>query len=89
MENQIFIAMANRAGQGTGLTFAGESAIVDPLGNIVVQCDRSEQICHADVDLSLLKSSRQNYCYTNDSKIRLTGHQIEHKNGTKEWIFEK
>lgn len=87
MENQIFIAMANRAGQGTGLTFAGESTIVDPLGNIVAKCDRSEQTCHASIDLSLIHESRQEYCYKEDRKLSLTGHQVEHGNAIKEWVI--
>lgn len=35
LENQCYIAGVNRAGYGGGLTYTGDSIIVDPLGNIV------------------------------------------------------
>lgn len=35
LENQCYIAGVNRAGYGGGLTYTGDSVIVDPLGNII------------------------------------------------------
>lgn len=35
LENQCYVAGVNRAGYGGGLTYMGDSILVDPLGNIV------------------------------------------------------
>lgn len=57
-QNGFFVALANRVGEEDVLTFAGESVIVDPRGQIIVQGPAgSETIVYADLDLALVEES--------------------------------
>lgn len=56
-QNGYFTALANRVGQEECVTFAGESFITDPMGQIVAQAPRGEEhILYADLDFGLLES---------------------------------
>ncbi len=73
MENQIFAVMSNRCGTGTGdLTFPGESAVVDPFGNMVVQAGKEETLVKARIDWSMLEESRKEYRYAMQRRIPLS-----------------
>ncbi len=73
MENQMFVAMANRSGTGAGgMTFPGESTVVDPMGNTVALAGKEEGVVTVDIDWSLLKKSREEYDYLRDAQIRLS-----------------
>jgi (R)-amidase len=50
-ENQIFVAVANRVGQGGSDYFVGESMVVDPYGRIVVEAGSSEGVLSVSIDL--------------------------------------
>lgn len=84
-ENQLFLAMTNRAGAGAGLTFAGESAIVDPLGRLVAACGRDEQTLRATLELKLLAQARRDYRYLADRRLPLAGRRVDCADGGREW----
>lgn len=76
-ENQIFVAMANRIGEGRdgshSTYFVGGSIIVDPYGRIVVEAsDDKEEVVSASIDLSLVQQSRQNYHYLDERRLHVT-----------------
>ncbi len=50
IENQCYVAGVNRVGSGDGLDYAGDSRIVDPMGEIVAEAGSDETIIAADVD---------------------------------------
>ena len=50
IENQAYVAGVNRAGDGNGLHYAGDSAAIAPLGETLVEADDREQVAFADVD---------------------------------------
>lgn len=55
MQNGYFCALVNRVGEETCLTFAGESFVTDPKGQIVARAPRGEDcILYAELDLELL-----------------------------------
>lgn len=57
-QNGFFMALANRVGPEDVLTFAGESLVVDPRGQIIAQAPQGrETILYADLDLSLVEIS--------------------------------
>jgi len=57
-QNGFFMALANRVGREEVLTFAGESLIVDPRGQIIAQAQEGQEtIMYADLDLSLVDRS--------------------------------
>jgi omega-amidase len=39
IENQCYVAAANRVGTDGGLTFCGASAVIDPTGTVAASCD--------------------------------------------------
>ena len=52
MQNQVAIVMCNRVGKEGDVTFAGQSVVVDPYGNVVSKADDQEQLIIADIDLT-------------------------------------
>lgn len=58
IENQIFIAAANRAGKNEDDEFAGGSAIIDPWGEVIWQADYKEQIFTSEIQLSKVEEVR-------------------------------
>ena len=50
IENQTWFVGCNAVGTNGGVKMGGESLIVDPWGEVVVQADDTEQILYADID---------------------------------------
>ncbi|WP_024950991.1 carbon-nitrogen hydrolase family protein [Cobetia crustatorum] len=72
-DNQCFLAMSNRCGEGAGLTFAGESGVFSPSGETVFQAEREEGIYLVTLDIALLSRARKDYAYLADRRIALAG----------------
>ncbi|WGS47870.1 carbon-nitrogen hydrolase family protein (plasmid) [Burkholderia sp. JSH-S8] len=72
MENQAFAVMVNRCGDGDdNLTFPGESALVDPFGEIVALAGADETTLKVQIDRSRLAASRKDYRYLDDARVSL------------------
>ena len=72
MENQIFALLTNRCGSGAdNLTFPGESALVDPFGELVATAGADEVRLSARMDLNRLDASRARYRYLHDARVAL------------------
>ncbi len=57
-QNGVYMALANRVGKEDVLTFAGESFVTDPFGQVVAQAPKGEEaILYADIDLARCKES--------------------------------
>ncbi|WP_414901793.1 nitrilase-related carbon-nitrogen hydrolase [Sphingomonas flavalba] len=64
MENQAFLVMCNRVGQGRIDSFAGGSLIVDPAGRILAEADgASETLLSAEIGLNEIETARHTYDY--------------------------
>lgn len=59
MQNQVAIVMCNRVGKEVDVTFAGQSVVVDPYGNVVSKADDQEQLIIADIDLTQTAAARK------------------------------
>jgi len=62
IENQCYVIGVNRVGtDGNGLSYSGDSSIIDPWGNIIFQ--KSNQTCIHTSELSydVLKTSREDF----------------------------
>lgn len=59
IENQIYVVGANRVGQEGETVFAGNSVIIDPLGEIQELIEDKEGIITCRMDLDKLKSIRK------------------------------
>ncbi|WP_410012462.1 carbon-nitrogen hydrolase family protein [Sodalis sp. C49] len=84
-ENQIFFAMTNRAGAGAGFTFAGESAVVDPYGNLLGALGRQEATLRVTLDFTLPEKARSQYHYLKDRRLMLSGHMETCPDGQRWW----
>ncbi len=59
MENQIFLALANRVGQEKDLVFCGSSIVVDPMGRTLTGAGRQDPaLLIADIDLDSVEKTR-------------------------------
>jgi predicted amidohydrolase len=50
IENQAYMVGVNRVGQGGSLAYAGDSAIIDPEGQVLQEASRQEALLLADLD---------------------------------------
>ncbi|PRX28521.1 (R)-amidase [Paraburkholderia sp. BL18I3N2] len=72
MENQMFAALVNRIGRGDdNLTFPGESALIDPFGEVVSDAGQQETVLRATLDRARLEGAREHYRYLHDARIAL------------------
>jgi predicted amidohydrolase len=58
LENQVFLAYANRCGREGDLSYCGLSCVVGPDGVDLARAGRGEQLILADLDLARLSASR-------------------------------
>jgi len=90
MENQMFALMVNRCGTGDdNLTFPGESALVDPFGEIVAAAGAQETLLGVDIDFKRLEASREHYRYLNDARVPLGLTLIDNANGSRALVIEE
>jgi (R)-amidase len=84
MENQVFGALVNRIGAGDeGLTFPGESALVDPLGEVLCDALQAEAVLGAELDPIRLEGAREHYRYLGDARIPLALEPAENDKGER------
>ena len=58
-DGEVAIVMCNRVGKEGDVTFAGQSVVVDPYGNVVSKADDQEQLIIADIDLTQTAAARK------------------------------
>jgi len=70
IENQAYVVGVNRVGTGDGLRYAGDSVILDPLGEPVAAAadDAGECVLVADVDPELVAAVREKYPFLRDRR---------------------
>lgn len=59
MENQLFLAVANKVGLEEQSVYFGESAIISPYGDYLNKTDHQEKVIIESIDLSLVYKSRE------------------------------
>ena len=60
IENQCFVFACNRVGTSDGISFCGNSAVVDPWGNTLVDGQEAEGLFTATCDMDLVSETRAN-----------------------------
>ena len=68
IENQAYVVGVNRIGEGGGLHYAGDSRIVDPVGEILAAGAGGETILLADVDPDVVAETRKRYPFLADRR---------------------
>ncbi|HEV7861591.1 MAG TPA: nitrilase-related carbon-nitrogen hydrolase [Acidimicrobiia bacterium] len=66
IENQAYVVGVNRVGEGGGLHYAGDSRIIDPLGEVLAGGAGGETILLADVDPAMVAETRKRYPFLAD-----------------------
>ena len=61
IENQAYVLGVNRVGDGDGLSYAGDSALLDPWGETIVSGMSDETLLIADVDAEVVKETRATF----------------------------
>ena len=67
-ENGVFVAYANSCGENNGISFIGESKIINPKGLDVISAKNEEELIIGDIDLNLINSVREKLPYLDDSR---------------------
>jgi predicted amidohydrolase len=73
VENQVFVAYANRCGREGDLRYCGQSCVVGSDGADLARAGRGEQLILADLDLERLSASRLDNTYLADRRPELYG----------------
>lgn len=73
VENQVFVAYANRVGDEGSLRYVGSSCVAGPRGSIVRADGDSETVLHAECDFTAIDRARAVQSYLHDRRPDLYG----------------
>jgi predicted amidohydrolase len=68
IENQAYVVGVNRVGTGGGLDYTGDSAIIDPLGEVLASGAGGETVLFADIDTDHVASTRDHFRFLQDRR---------------------
>jgi predicted amidohydrolase len=68
IENQAYVVGVNRVGTGDGLTYVGDSVMLDPLGDVVAVAGDGECVITGDVDPARVREVRERYPFLRDRR---------------------
>ncbi len=68
IENQAFVVGCNRVGTGGGLTYAGDSRVINPLGEVVADAGNASTILYADVSTEEVQLTRTTFPFMQDRR---------------------
>ncbi|WP_159710702.1 carbon-nitrogen hydrolase family protein [Geminicoccus flavidas] len=68
IENQVFLAYANRCGTEGDLVYCGLSCLVGPDGTDLARAGRGEEVIGARIEQEMLERSRPDYTYLADRR---------------------
>ena len=73
-QNGVFTALCNRVGTEERLTFAGESFLCDPTGNVIARAGAgTDEVLWADLDLGQVSTSNAKRLFLRDRRPELYG----------------
>ena len=61
IENQAWVVGLNRVGEGGGVSYSGDSSVIDPWGEVVVAASRDETTLLADVSAERVAEARTKF----------------------------
>jgi predicted amidohydrolase len=68
IENQAYVVGVNRVGSGAGIDYAGDTRIIDPLGELLATGSREETIVLADVSTEHVAAVRDRFRFLPDRR---------------------
>ena len=71
IENQVYVVASNRVGEGGGLSYTGDSRVVDPMGEVVASAAHQQTLLFADVDPAVVRDVRARFPFALDRRTDL------------------
>lgn len=72
IENQAYVLGVNRCGSGEGLHYTGDSALVDPMGQVMAEAEAgAEVLIQGEVEAGYVARIREQFAFLNDRRPRL------------------
>lgn len=68
IENQVFVLGVNRIGQGNGLSYTGDSALIGPLGEVHAQASGCEALVGGEVTHEEVADVRRRFSFLADRR---------------------
>lgn len=68
IENQAYVVGVNRVGEGNGLTYVGDSRVVDPWGEVVAEAPRGEAVIFAELRPEVVRDAREKFPVLRDRR---------------------
>ncbi len=68
IENQAYVVGCNRVGEGGGLTYSGDSRIIDPTGELLVTGSRREAVLVTEVEAAVVAETRDRFRFLQDRR---------------------
>ena len=68
IENQAYVVGCNRVGSGGGLSYVGDSRIIDPLGELLATGSQRETILFADIEPTVVADVRDRFRFLQDRR---------------------
>jgi predicted amidohydrolase len=68
IENQAYVLGVNRVGEGGRLTYVGDSAVIDPMGEVLAGASLTETLVLADVDPEVVRATRKRFPFLADRR---------------------
>jgi predicted amidohydrolase len=68
VENQAYVIGVNRVGEGGRLTYVGDSAVIDPMGEVLASASRGETLVLADVVPEVVRATRKRFPFLADRR---------------------
>lgn len=68
IENQAYVLGVNRVGTGGKLTYAGDSCVIDPMGEVLAGAAGAETLVLADVDPEVVRATRKRFPFLADRR---------------------
>jgi len=68
IENQAYVVGVNRVGDGNGTPYAGDSVIIDPLGETLAVAAPGEHVIAAEIDPARVQEVRKRYPFLQDRR---------------------
>ncbi|ODC03002.1 carbon-nitrogen hydrolase [Terasakiispira papahanaumokuakeensis] len=84
-DNQYFVAMTNRCGEGVGLRFAGESAVFAPSGETLQSAGHDDQLMTITLDRAALEEAKRDYHYLADRRLTLASPTLPSSRDPQTW----
>ncbi len=68
VENQAYVVGVNRVGEGGGISYSGDSRVVDPLGELLATASHTESILLADISAATVRATREHFPFLQDRR---------------------